>query len=108
MTEPDPAAPAASPAPLSDLLRMADVAEMFGCCAWTIRRWCSAGHLAPVRIGRSVFFRSDDIRRLIAIDMAVIIVKRGCLGQRHGSDPSSMAASGSNDLLYVAWCFVID
>ena len=63
---PPSAPPGQSPAALPELLSAADVARRFGRCERSIRRWCRAGRLVPVRIGRSLFFRSDDIRALLA------------------------------------------
>lgn len=108
MTESAPAAPPASPAPLPDLLRTDDVAERFGCCTRTVRRWCAAGHLVPVRIGRSVFFRSDDIRRLIATDMTSAIVSRSTMRRRGGDDQASGGQCVSKDSLICAGDFQND
>jgi len=99
MTQADQPVPPAALPPLSDLIRGAAVAAMFGCCERTIRRWCAAGHLMPVRIGRAVFFRTDDIRRLIATDMAAVIVKHTTARGQQSSDPSSGGDSDSNDSL---------
>ncbi len=99
MTECEPAPPAA---PLPDLLRTSDLTARFGCCERTIRRWCAAGHLVPLPVGRSVFFRSDDIRRLIVTDMAADIVKRATTRGQHGSDPHNEGYPHNNDPLSVA------
>ena len=50
---------------LPALLSAARVAEVFGRSERTIRDWVRAGHLRPVRIGRAVFFRADDIHALL-------------------------------------------
>jgi excisionase family DNA binding protein len=47
------------------LLSAAQVAQIFGRSKRTIRNWVRAGHLHPVRLGRSVFFRADDIHALL-------------------------------------------
>jgi excisionase family DNA binding protein len=47
------------------LLSAAQVARIFGRSERTIRNWVRAGHLRPVRVGRSVFFRADDIHALL-------------------------------------------
>ena len=60
------APPGQSPAALPELLSVSEVARRFRRCERSIRRWCRAGRLVPVRIGRSLFFRSDDIRALLA------------------------------------------
>lgn len=43
------------------LLTTADVCAVFGRTPRTIRNWVQAGHLRPVRVGRSVFFRQEDV-----------------------------------------------
>lgn len=47
------------------LLSAAQVARIFGRSQRTLRNWVRAGHLRPVRVGRSVFFRADDIHALL-------------------------------------------
>jgi excisionase family DNA binding protein len=47
------------------LLSTADVAELFGRTNRTIQRWISRRHLVPVRVGGAVFFRAEDVRRLV-------------------------------------------
>ena len=39
--------------------------RIFGRSERTLRNWVRAGHLRPVRVGRSVFFRADDIHALL-------------------------------------------
>ena len=107
MTEADQPPPAAL-LPLPDLVRAADVAAMFGCNERTIRRWCAAGHLVPIRIGRSVFFRTDDLRRVIATDMAAAIVQRAKGRTRQRSGQCSGAECVSNDTLICAGDFQSD
>jgi len=51
--------------PFPELLSPAQVARIFGRSERTIRNWVRAGHLHPVRVGRSVFFRADDIHALL-------------------------------------------
>ena len=61
-----PASPAVSERrPLPELLSTAQVARIFGRSERTIRNWIRAGHLRPVRVGRAVFFRADDIHALL-------------------------------------------
>jgi excisionase family DNA binding protein len=47
------------------LLSTEQVARIFGRSKRTIRNWIRAGHLHPVRVGRSVFFRANDIHALL-------------------------------------------
>ncbi len=50
---------------LPTLLSTKQVAEIFGRKERTIRNWVRAGHLQPMRLGRSVFFRAEDIVALL-------------------------------------------
>ena len=52
--------------PLPRLLSAAAVARIFNRSERAIRNWTQRGYLRPVRIGRSLFFRETDIRRLVA------------------------------------------
>ena len=52
-------------APRERLLSVGEVGEVFGRTPRSLSRWIKAGHLTPVRIGRSVFFRATDIQELI-------------------------------------------
>ena len=108
MTEANQPPPPAPLPPLSELIRGADVAAMFGVTDRTVRRWCAAGHLVPVRIGRSVFFRTDNIRRLIATDMVKATVKRAKGRTRQRSGQCSSAECVSNDTLICAGYFQSD
>lgn len=47
------------------LLSAAEVARIFNRSARAIRDWDRRGHLRPVRIGRSKFYRADDIAALL-------------------------------------------
>ncbi len=78
---------------IADLLSIAEVARIFGRSERTICRWCAAGYLVPIRIGRSVFFRADDIRRLQVTDMAGALVKRTTTYRRRRSP----VPNGSNE-----------
>lgn len=53
------------PLTMQALLATAQVAEVFNRSKRTLRDWVRAGHLRPVRVGRAVFFRADDVRALI-------------------------------------------
>ncbi|GAA0575797.1 hypothetical protein GCM10009416_13120 [Craurococcus roseus] len=61
---PDDATGAGAPR-MPALLSAAEVARIFGRSRRTLRDWARAGHLRPVRVGRSVFFRADNIDALI-------------------------------------------
>lgn len=47
------------------LLDLSDVCALFGRTERSIRRWVSAGHLTPIRVGGAIFFEASDIRVLI-------------------------------------------
>lgn len=59
----------ASTSGLPELLSAAEVQAVFGRSSRTIRRWIRRNYLTPVRVGRSLFFRPDDIRRVIADEL---------------------------------------
>jgi excisionase family DNA binding protein len=48
-------------AKLPDLLSLDDAAEYFDCCTRTLRRCIKAGELHPIRVGRRIFIRADEI-----------------------------------------------
>jgi len=52
--------------PLPTLLSAAEVGALFRRGERALRDWVRRGHLTPVRVGRSLFFREDDVRALIA------------------------------------------
>ena len=83
--------------PIVDMLSVADLARRFGKTERTIRRWCAVGQLAPIHIGRSVFFRSDDVRKLTATDIARAIINRRTTGPLHSTDVLSGVSASSND-----------
>ena len=60
---------------LPDLLTMAEVAAIFRRQDRTIRRWISMGHLVPVRVGRALFFRADDVRRMVSTQMTEALLR---------------------------------
>ena len=51
--------------PSNVLLSPRDVGRTFNRSTRTIRNWTRAGILKPVRIGKAVFYRVDDVRALI-------------------------------------------
>ena len=55
--------------PLPRLLSTAEVAVIFNRSERAIRSWIRRGYLEPTRVGRSVFFRESDVRKLIAGDL---------------------------------------
>ncbi|CAH2605980.1 MerR family transcriptional regulator (plasmid) [Rhodovastum atsumiense] len=76
------AAPAAAPA-LPALLPAREVRRIFGRSDRTIRRWIESGVLVPVRLPgcRSLFFRSDDIARLLQVRLAdAALARAGAAG----------------------------
>jgi DNA-binding transcriptional MerR regulator len=52
-------------APISPLLTTADLQFLFQRSDRTIRSWVGRGLLVPVKVGRSVYFRRDDVERLL-------------------------------------------
>lgn len=60
-----PASVIREPLPLTPLLAVSDVCAIFGRTERSIRRWVSAGHLHPIRVGGAMFFEASDIRVLI-------------------------------------------
>ena len=50
-----------------ELLSTREVAAIFRRTDRTIRSWVMAGHLHPLRIGRSVFFKRRDVEALLGI-----------------------------------------
>jgi excisionase family DNA binding protein len=71
---------------LPRLLSTAEVAAIFRRSKRTIRNWTQRGYLRPVRVGRSLFFRKDDVRALVA--------DRLCRGTLAISLPSLPGRSG--------------
>ncbi len=65
---------------LPAVLRAAEVAELFGVCLRTLRRWEGRGLLIPARVGRTLFYRTQDIELLVAariqVNLAVGIGKK--------------------------------
>ena len=61
-------------AALPTLLSTAEIAAAFGRSPRTIRRWVERRHLVPVRIGGAVFFRVEELRRLISDRMVAAIL----------------------------------
>lgn len=66
-----PIAPASG---LPKLLSVAEVETVFGRSSRTIRRWIRRNYLTPVRVGRFLFFRPDDIRRVISNELQTTIL----------------------------------
>ena len=90
---PESDSPAASATtPITPLLSGAEVEAIFRRDARTVRRWVAAGHLRPVTVGRAVFFRRDDVVRLIAqrmTDAALARLRAHDPGRFSGSDPTT-------------------
>ena len=61
-------------AALPTMLSTAEIAAAFGRSPRTIRRWVERRYLVPVRIGGAVFFRVEDVRRLISDRMVAAIL----------------------------------
>ena len=68
-------APASPPsAEIPDMLSPGEIAAKFGRSTRTMRRWAQRGDLVPIRIGGGVFFRAEDVRRLISDRMVAAIL----------------------------------
>jgi len=65
-----PAAASGAGDGLPQLMTYAEAGDYLRRRPRTIRRWVAEGALAPVTIGRAKYFRRDDIRALVARDMA--------------------------------------
>lgn len=65
VAEQDRAPSASTEAPPLRLLSIAEVGALFNRNERSLRRWEKAGHLIPVRVGRSLFYRREDVERLI-------------------------------------------
>ena len=61
---------------IPQVISIADVAVIFGCSQRTIHRWIGRGTLDPVRIGRSIFIRVEDVQVLISGHMTDRILAR--------------------------------
>jgi len=55
------------------VLRTTEVTERLGVCDRTLRRWAAAGLLVPSRVGRTLFYRADDISALIVRQMPDVV-----------------------------------
>jgi PPK2 family polyphosphate:nucleotide phosphotransferase len=78
---------------LAPLLSAAEVGAIFRRGARTLRRWADAGHLTPVMVGRSLFFRREDVERLVVQRMTDDALAR--LGRR---GPGRLPAIGDAEL----------
>ena len=87
MASPAPCGVAAAPmratgdgaAPVPDMLSTQELAAKFGRSPRTIRRWAQRGDLVPIRVGGGVFYRAEDVRRLIGDRMTASILQRKAL-----------------------------
>ena len=52
--------------PLPELFSVEAVCFVFNRSPRTIRAWCQSGYLTPVRVGKSVFFRAEDIENMVS------------------------------------------
>jgi excisionase family DNA binding protein len=58
------------------LLSYDDLERLFDRSERSLRRWIAAGHLTAVRVGRSVFFRSEDVERLLSEGRTRAVLRR--------------------------------
>ena len=71
-----PAASDRSPtASLPKLLTAAEVAAMFRRSERALRDWVRRGYLVPVRVGRSIYFREEEVRALLGGRMRQAILE---------------------------------
>lgn len=48
----------------NQLVSTKEASAMFGCSEAAIRKWCYQGRLKPVKLGRLVRFRREDVERI--------------------------------------------
>ena len=71
-----PSAPDRSPAAsLPKLLTAAEVAAVFRRSERALRDWVRRGYLAPLRVGRAVYFREEEVRALLGGRMRQAILE---------------------------------
>ena len=61
---------------IPDLLSSAEVEAIFDRSDRTIRDWVAKGHLRKLKVGHSVFFLADDVRRLVSSGLTEAILVR--------------------------------
>jgi len=76
-------APGLATSAMPALLSTRKVAAYFSRDERTIRRWVQTGLLTPIRIGKAVYFRADDIQAAIIRRVAGSI--DDCIGNTAGS-----------------------
>ncbi|MDT8351884.1 helix-turn-helix domain-containing protein [Roseomonas mucosa] len=71
-----PAAPGRSPAAtMPRLLTAAEVAAVFRRSERALRDWVRRGYLAPLRVGRAVYFHEEEVRALLGGRMRQAILE---------------------------------
>ncbi|WP_145145253.1 helix-turn-helix domain-containing protein, partial [Roseomonas gilardii] len=93
-TIPDEDAPASPLRP--KLLTAAEVAAVFRRSERALRDWVRRGYLVPVRVGRSLYFREEEVRALLSGQMrqGLLQVRRERAGGA-GTAPAGSAAMGA-------------
>ncbi len=87
-----PAAPDRSSDPsLPKLLTAAEVAAVFRRSERALRDWVRRGYLVPVRVGRAVFFREEEVRTLLGGQMRQAILE----SRRERSGGAGTARAGA-------------
>jgi excisionase family DNA binding protein len=74
-------APPRAAAPVQPLLTATEVGRIFGVCDRTLRRWARAGHLVPVRVGRTLRYRRQDVEAVIVRRIVVRASSAGVPGE---------------------------
>lgn len=93
-----PVAPDSSPtASLPKLLTAAEVAAVFRRSERALRDWVRRGYLVPVRVGRAVFFREEEVRDLLGGQMrqAILESRRERSGGARTAHADTPGAGGS-------------
>ena len=95
-----PSAPDRSPgSSLPKLLTAAEVAAVFRRSERALRDWMRRGYLAPLRVGRSLYFREEEVRALLGgrLRQAILSTPRNRSGAA-GPAPAGSAALGASRL----------
>ncbi|ATR19507.1 hypothetical protein CTJ15_03840 (plasmid) [Roseomonas sp. FDAARGOS_362] len=96
-TDVPPSAPDRSPAAsLPKLLTAAEVAAVFRRSERALRDWVRRGYLAPLRVGRALYFHEEEVRALLGGRMrqAILEARRERSGGARAARADAPAAGG--------------